>query len=540
MTVDQAELQPSLRTKSEAPFPTRFRESALYLLLPSVRDIIFIFIFLSLLAGTLSNRPLADPDIGWHIRTGEQILATHEIPRTDPFSSTMHGQPWYAWEWLYDLVLGILYRACGLNGVVWLCAAIVATTFTILLSQLLKRGTGLLLAIALMLLSEMAAMIHLFARPHIASWLFVLLWFIALERWQEGNAPRWLSWFFPATTVLWVNLHAGWPFGFALLAIYTPASFIESWAQDAIAAIRARHRARIMAYTFVVSAAATLINPFGWRLHAHIYSYLNDRYLMNRIAEFHAPDFHEWAPRCFGVILLLTMAALAGRHRSLPVSHLLVLLFAAYAGLLSSRNLPVSSMLLVLIVGPLLWESVVSVATRPGAWAWMRARATRIVDFSDRMGAQELQLRGHLWPVVFTIGALAICLQGGVLGSRQLIHAGFDSKVVPAAAVDFLESEHATSPVFSIDLWGGYLIYRLYPHRQVVVDDRHDLYGSTRFREILILLQGEPGWHDVLEKWQIRTALLPAGSTLDSLLRELPQEWRVAHEDKVAVVFERR
>jgi len=164
-------------------------------LLPSVRDIIFIFLFWSLLAGALSNRPLADADIGWHIRTGEQILATHSLPRTDQFSSTMQGQPWFAWEWLYDILLGILHQACGLNGVVWLCALLVATVFAMLLSQLLRRGTGLLLAIVFMLLAEMASTIHLYARPHIASWLFSLLWFVVLEKWErceEGSWPRWI------------------------------------------------------------------------------------------------------------------------------------------------------------------------------------------------------------------------------------------------------------------------------------------------------------------------------------------------------------
>ena len=115
-----------------------------------------------MLAGTLSKFPLADPDIGWHIRTGEQILITHTLPRTDPYSSTMQDQPWFAWEWLYDLVLGILHHLCGLNGVVWLCAGVVASTFTLLLSQLVKRGTGLLAAIVLVLLAEGAATIHLF------------------------------------------------------------------------------------------------------------------------------------------------------------------------------------------------------------------------------------------------------------------------------------------------------------------------------------------------------------------------------------------
>src|ERR1700686_2551892 len=130
--------------------PTSF---ALRFLLPSVRNIIFIFLFWSLLAGPLSNRPLADPDIGWHIRTGELILATHSLPRTDPFSSTMQGQPWFAWEWLYDILLGILHRDGGLNGVVWLCGLLVAAIFALLLSQLLQRGTGLLLAMALLRLA---------------------------------------------------------------------------------------------------------------------------------------------------------------------------------------------------------------------------------------------------------------------------------------------------------------------------------------------------------------------------------------------------
>ena len=99
----------------------------------------------------------------------------------------MQGQPWFAWEWLYDILLGILHRACGLNGVVWLCALLVAAIFALLLSQLLQRGTGLLLAIVLMLLAEAAATIHLYARPHIVSWLFSLLWFVALEIGSAGN-----------------------------------------------------------------------------------------------------------------------------------------------------------------------------------------------------------------------------------------------------------------------------------------------------------------------------------------------------------------
>ena len=116
---------------------------------------------------------------------------------------------------------------------------------------------------------------------------------------------------------------------------------------------------------------------------------------------------------------------------------------------------------------------------------------------------------------------------------------------MPAAAVTFLENEFrggqlTGNTVFSTDAWGGYLIYRLYPEPKVVVDDRHDLYGSGRIRQYLILTQGEPGWQEVLKDWQIRTVLLPTDSTLANLLRELPQDWQMAYGDKVGAVFERR
>jgi hypothetical protein len=294
-----------------------------------------------------------------------------------------------------------------------------------------------------------------------------------------------------------------------------------------------------MGWMLLWSALATLVNPYGWRLHAHIYRYLSDRYLMNRISEFQSPDFHGWAQRCFGTILLLVLVGFAANRRAIRLHHLLVALLAVYAGLYSSRNLPVSSMLLVLIAGPILWENFVSLAEKPGSWIWVRGWVGRLSSFSERMCAQELQLQGHMWPAVTVIAALAICLHGGRLGSRQLIQAQFDPLKLPVAAAGSLQQERSTEPVFSTDAWGGYLIYRLYPERKVVVDDRHDLYGSGRIREYLILLQGEPGWENVLDKWQIRTALLPARSTLANLLRELPQQWRPIYEDSVAILFKK-
>src|ERR1700683_3659091 len=41
-----------------------------------------------------------DPDLWWHIKVGEGILATHHWPTTDAYSFTVAGQPWVSYEWL--------------------------------------------------------------------------------------------------------------------------------------------------------------------------------------------------------------------------------------------------------------------------------------------------------------------------------------------------------------------------------------------------------------------------------------------------------
>src|SRR5262249_47309564 len=135
---------------------------------------------------------------------------------------------------------------------------------------------------------------------------------------------------------------------------------------------------------------------------------------------------------------------------------------------------------------------------------------------------------------------LAICFVGGRVESRQIVEAQFDTNHLPAGAVDYLERKKSAEPIFGPDQWGGYFIYRLHPLRKVVIDDRHDLYGSDRFREYLILIQVEPAWKEVLEKWQIKTLVLQEGSPLANVLAKLPQEWRTTYADKTAVVIEKR
>src|SRR5436190_7822769 len=98
------------------------------ILSPSLPDIYFAVVILWLFLGGGGKLLLSDGDTGWHIRTGDYILANHAVPRQDLFTFTKPNEPWFAWEWLADVFFSWLHTGWGLKAVamavgVVLCAA---------------------------------------------------------------------------------------------------------------------------------------------------------------------------------------------------------------------------------------------------------------------------------------------------------------------------------------------------------------------------------------------------------------------------------
>ncbi|MGP0020924.1 MAG: hypothetical protein ACLPHP_20315 [Candidatus Sulfotelmatobacter sp.] len=499
--------------------------------MPSVADLIFMALLGVLVFTPLSVKLLSDAGIGWHIRNGQQILATHAIPRFDSFSSQI-WQRWFAWEWLYDIAVGWLEAWCGLNGVVWFSAVVIATVFAGTFRLAVARGTNLWLALLLTLLAISAAMIHFLARPHVLSWLFALAWIWILDSTDRNGARgRWLwgLWALPLSMLVWVNVHGGFLLGFVLLGAYWIGAF-WAWAtthenrlEDSLRKIAAGQRVRQLTGVGLLSIAATFINPYGWKLHVHIYSYLTNRFLMDHIDEFQSPNFHGIAQKCFLALLLIAVAALAAHGRKLRLSEIFLVLFAVYAGLYASRNIPVSSMLLVLMVGPLL----PSLKSSLKPWGFVR-----------RMSAVDSRLRGHFWVIFATAAVLLIAANGGRVGLGQWMNAHFDPGRMPVGAVNFLEHSDVHAPVLSPDYWGGYLIYRLYPHNRVVIDDRHDFYGETFLKLYLKMIHVEPGWDEFFKIHQVGCLLLPRDAALTTVISVTPG-WQPVYSDQVAIVFMR-
>ena len=519
-----------------SPEPGVIRPGRLRFLVPSVCDLVFVLLLGALTFGPLAKALLGDAGIGWHIRTGELILKPHSVPRVDPFSSTMFGKAWFAWEWLYDAAVAAVHHAAGLNGVDFFSAVVIALTFTLVLRRMLANRVNLPIAVVVLLLAMTASTIHFLARPHVLSWLFTVIWFGMLET-VEADGKRRLLWL-PLLTLLWVNLHGGFLVGFVLLGIYLASGLVAAWVSARVVERRAAlDQTRVLAITGIAAAFVTLANPYGYKLHVHIYRYLSDRFLMDHIDEFLSPNFHGLAQKSFAVMVLLAVIA-AGTRKNVRMSHLLVILFAIYTGLYAARNIPVSSILLALIMAPQLSVLVEEMAGNRQNSDGLRSAMARLDRFGGRMLGLDRSLRGHVWPILAVVFGVWICLHHGGLGSAQVMDVRFNDKSFPVQATDFLERTGSREPVFCPDRWGGYLIYRLFPRQQVVLDDRHDLYGAEFLKRYLKVVHGEPGWKKDLAEMHPGWVLVPRDSVLAGLLTEAAG-WSSVYRDDTAVLFRR-
>jgi hypothetical protein len=87
--------------------------------------------------------------------------------------------------------------------------------------------------------------------------------------------------------------------------------------------------------------------------------------------------------------------------------------------------------------------------------------------------------------------------------------------------------------------WGGYLLYRLYPHQRVFIDGQTDFYGEALSREYLDVVNGAPGWEKILARYNARWIIVGPQRALAAQLDQSP-EWMRRYADATAVVWVRR
>ena len=504
---------------------------------PSLSDLFFVAIIVWLfLSGAGWFGLLSDADVGWHIRAGEYILRHHAVPHQDLYSFSKPGAPWFAWEWLSDVIDATLFSMAGLKGIVLTAGVVIALFATTLIRRLVRLGVNLFAALLVALLGVGAASVHFLARPHIFTLLLLsgCMWMLETDR--DDSAPKnRIFWLIPIVMV-WTNLHGGFLIMVAVLGVATVGTLIEAAleakstepAGSLTETFRQISWNAPLRYGFLTAACAavSLVNPYGWGLHQHIIAYLRSDWIRNVIQEFKSPSFRNENMMQFEVLLFVGLIATGSLIRRRRITEGLWILMCSYLALSSARHVPV----FVAVTLPLIAAEVAS------WWQAITSEATKqsIVGILNQMASDTIAgfRRTSVWPVLFVLALVAI-------GKPIQWPADFPKEMFPIEMVHGHETEIMQSRLLTTDQWADYLIF-LHPDRQrVFVDGRSDFYGPEVGNEYINVISGNWNWYQVMKKYQFNLALLPTEQPIVQLLKQSP-EWHVVQDDGKHILLARR
>lgn len=449
-----------------------------------------------------------DPDMWWHLKTGEIIWNTHSIPRVDLFSFTAAGHPWIAQEWLSDLTIYGAYKLGGYSGLMlWLCVlACLVVIAGYALSAIYSRN----LKVAFLggFIVWFFGTVGFAIRPHMIGYLLLIVELLILHVGRTRN-PRW---FFtlPPLFALWINCHSSFVFGLVVLGVILACSFLgfqcgllvsRRWDQSV------RHTLAVAAG---LSLAALFLNPIGPKLIWYPIDVMTTEKLnIAAVSEWQplaADDVRAWA--LLGVAALIFLLPLL---RRIDLRFQELLLVALGFGLAAQHQRMV--FLFAILAAPVLCRLL-----------------------SDIWDQYEPDRDGLLLnAVVMALAALALGL--GFPSSRNLAQQVNNAN--PEQALEFIKHAGLSGRMLNEYVYGGYMIWAA-PEQKVFIDGRADLYDPSGVLAAYgrwATLQEDPRL--LLERYGIRLCLLSKNHPMAHVM-PLLAGWRVVYSDSGSVLFARQ
>lgn len=436
------------------------------------KTLIALFIIIGSALVVFTNH---DPDLGWHLRAGELILAQNAVPRHDPFLYTVPGHRWINHEWLVDVWLWLLYK----NNL-WIVAQ---TAFTFLyvvpfLVWLRRSRSPLSWLFIIASSATMTSMIGVRVQT-----IGLFLFWIILEL---LFGPRRLKTGWRAVTAgtfimfIWANLHGSFPAGLFAIYLYFLALYFL-----------ARQRLPLLAAGVILPTLATLITPYGIDLYQEVWQLSTSRETHLYIQEW-LPMLNHPHPLDL-VILVLFALGLAVSLRRRPVESLIATaFFVSYLGTLRSGPLFVVAALFVVIYGLDYFEAA-------------------LINVQQRNPFSRRQL-GVLY-ACYLIIAIQI-ITSGTNSIRRLVaynHANNQNYQSTVAALQKLR-DCTTVSLFNSYSIGGTLIDAI-PDQKLFVDGRSPVWRypdkTSLMQNYIDIVKAEsPAWDDAFSRFSINTALL--------------------------------
>jgi len=456
----------------------------------------------------ITARNATDPDLWWHLRTGQWIVETGHVPHSDPFSFTRAGHAWVSHEWLSEAVFYELWKHGGAAALIVFSAIITTAGFMLLYLRCPGKRHWAAAATAC---GALAAAPSWGVRPQMFTFTLASLLLWLLEAGQDR--PRLLFWI-PPLFLLWLNLHAGFALSPALLFAYGVGLIMETavgntpWRQARPIVLR-------VLLLLLVCLALVPLNPSGAELYRYPFDTLRSPGMRSFIGEWRSPDFHEWLYRPFLLVWMLVLTALAS-SRSRPKGRVIVpLLLTSFAALDAARHIPI----FVLVAIPVI-AAALPVASASLTVARRRPDSSRFRPLFNRA-------------VLILIAVFALVKWVSLARNQD----AREAEQFPQKAVAFLRTSDQPRRIFVYYDWGGYAIWKLYPESRVFVDGRADLYGDDLLRQsIKTVVDLRTGWRDVLDSWKVEAVLLPPTCALAQALF-LDSNWRAAFSDSKAIIL---
>ncbi len=471
--------------------------------------------------GSMAITTARDPDVFWHLRTGQWIWDHHAVPKADPFSWTAPGRKWIAHEWLTEAIYASLHSAFGWVGIAALSALIITIGWMFVRATCLRLGAGPVAASAATLLAAIASLHTWGTRPQMIS-----LMFVAVTAWLLADAVTDRTSRRPVLAIpmmlVWANLHGGYIFGIAMLWAFsaavggeyllrrvTGASKLVAWRKTD------GPSARMATQTVLVTLAATavtLINPNGVEGFTYPFSYLGSNASTRYVIEWFAPDFAKAQYWPFALIAALFALTIVKRVRVLPTHLLTIGLPFAVLAFQSVRNITQ----FVIVAAP----AVAMIFTKAST-------ATRPANPDDR----------KVTAIVGTmIGAAVLVLSASTLTGSA--NATVQAKEFPVAATKELAklAQAGDIRMFNQYDWGGYIMLAA-PQLKVFVDGRPDMYGDEFVDRYMSTWWTKSEWKQRLADDGVNTVI---ANPKAQMIRELAKDaaWTRVYADPVAVIFQ--
>ncbi len=500
-------------------------------LLPSIGSFCLLIALYLLIFN--SWRFLLDSDAGWHIRTGELILETRAVPCHDPFSHTMAGREWFAWEWLTDVVMALAHGWRGLAGVVGGAFLVLLASYAALYQMMVRRGADAIVAFAATIFAALACIVHWLARPHLLSIALMIVWYAMAEDFRRRRS-RWI-YFAPLLIALWANLHGAFVATFPVLAVYAIGEWLESAARGEWWSEKLRRVLRTYAIIGALSAVAALATPYGFKLYGHLWRYLTDARLLSTIEEFQSPNFHSTDGKLIEILLLFGAIAAVNAIRQRRFVETGLLILWGHMTLQSERHVTLAVVTLAPIIAEQLSKLIAEIVDRTAQGVDAKAKAVRAMRgwYGETMAINN-QLTGA---TVYAAVLIFVVVMTGSRLADKLLQPRFNPNRFPAGAADFVLRTKPDGKMYASDQFGGYLIYRLYPQFKVFVDGRSDFYRQgTVLDDVDKIALVRPQWSELLDGYDVRWMVLRRNEPL-ALIAMMSGRWQSVYEDSVAQVL---